>query len=198
MDTDLLLEISGFSIGVLYLYWEYHANPRLWLAGLIMPAISMWLYYSRGLYADFAMNIYYLLMGIYGYLAWTFSFRRRRKSTLPIRHITPGVLALTLLAFAAVYAAIAAWLLLLTDSTVPWLDAFTTAGSIIGTWLLARKYLEQWLAWLAVDVVCVYLYVYKGIYLYATLYCVYTVIALLGLAKWRRLMTSEQTAPPQS
>ncbi len=193
MPLDNILEIAGFLIGLLYLYWEYHANPRMWFASLIMPMISMWVYFSKGLYADFAMNIYYLLMGIYGYLAWTFNFHRREKAPLPITHITAGTLAATLGVFALVYALIAAWLIYCTDSTVPYYDAFTTALSIIATWMLARKYIEQWIAWMMVDAVCVGLYIYKGIYFYAALYLIYTVIAILGYRKWRRLMTSPST-----
>jgi nicotinamide mononucleotide transporter len=71
---------------------------------------------------------------------------------------------------------------------VPWSDAFTTALSIIAMWMLARKYAEQWLAWLVVDAVCVALYIYKGIYFYATLYAIYTVIAYIGYRKWLRMM----------
>ena len=55
-------------------------------------------------------------------------------------------------------------------------------------WMLARKYLEQWIAWIAVDAVCVGLYIYKGIHLYAVLYALYTVIAFIGYRNWRRMM----------
>ncbi|MDE6121103.1 MAG: nicotinamide mononucleotide transporter family protein, partial [Muribaculaceae bacterium] len=53
------LEIAGFLLGILYLWWEFHADRRMWIAGLLMPMLSMAVYYSKGLYADFAMNIYY-------------------------------------------------------------------------------------------------------------------------------------------
>lgn len=195
MTLDKILEIAGFIIGLLYLYWEYHANPRMWIAGLLMPMISMWVYFSKGLYADFGMNIYYLLMAIYGYLAWTFNFRRREKASLPIRHISPRALLGAVGAFIPVYAAIALWLIYGTDSNVPLYDAFTTAMSIIATWMLARKYLEQWIAWIMVDAVCVGLYIYKGIYFYAALYLLYTVIAILGYRKWRRMMTAAPATP---
>ena len=90
-----------------------------------------------------------------------------------------------------IWVAIALFLLGATDSTVPWADAFTTAMSITGTWMLARKYIEQWLAWVLVDVVCVALYIYKGIYPYALLYTIYTVVAFFGYRKWRRLMAAQ-------
>jgi nicotinamide mononucleotide transporter len=74
-----------------------------------------------------------------------------------------------------------------TDSTVPWWDAFTTALSIVGMWMLARKWLEQWWVWMLVDVVSCGLYIYKGIYFYAALYGIYAVVAWFGYRKWKGL-----------
>ena len=198
IDFDMILEIAGLALGLAYLYYEYHANGRMWLVSMVMPMVSMWIYFSKGLYADFCMNIYYLVMAVYGYIAWTFGFAPRRKAEkerVRITHIGVRALGGTLAATAAVYAAIAAWLVYCTDSTVPYYDAFTTALSIIGTWMLARKYIEQWVAWLLVDAVCVGLYIYKGIYFYAALYAVYTVFVFFGYAKWRRLMHAQSANP---
>lgn len=184
------LEILGFCIGVLYLWWEYHANAKVWIASVIMPAINMWVYYYKGLYADFAINIYYLLIAVYGYLAWTFSFTQKKQ--LEITHAGTAVAVRLAMSFILLWTGIAALLIYCTDSTVPWTDAFTTALSIVGLWMLARKYVEQWLVWMVVDAVCVWLYVYKGLYLYAVLYAVYTVIAILGYRKWIRIMNKRQ------
>lgn len=188
---DLFLEILGFSVGIIYLWWEYHADARVWIASMVMPAISMWIYYSKGIYADFAINIYYLVMAVYGYWAWT---RRRggrgasARKELHVSH-TP------LWAWGAVAAATSLlWLLLwwilsrFTDSTVPVADAFTTALSVVALWMMARKYAEQWLAWMVVDVVCVGLYAYKGLIFYPVLYSAYTVIAAFGYRKWLRMI----------
>lgn len=75
-----------------------------------------------------------------------------------------------------------------TDSTVPWMDSFTTALSIVAMWMLARKYVEQWLVWIVVDAVSAGLYVYKELYFTAGLYALYTVIAYFGYKEWKRLM----------
>lgn len=187
-----ILEIAGFVIGLLYLWWEYHANSKLWLASLIMPAISMWIYFSKGLYADFGINIYYLLIAIYGYWVWTHGGRHNKSadsgSAVPITHIPFRILAGASGVFVAVWCAIYLILTNFTNSTVPLCDSFTTALSIVAMWLLAKKYVEQWIAWVVVDIVCVGLYIYKGIYFYATLYAVYSVVACFGYRKWLRLM----------
>lgn len=190
MDWDLIIEILGFSVGIIYLWFEYHANPLMWLASVVMPMISLYIYYSRGLYADFGINIYYLAIAIYGYIHWTRSGNTKsgKKKNLDVTH-TPlvawGAIALGL---AALWATLWYILTTFTDSTVPVADAFTTALSIVAMWMLARKWAEQWLAWLVVDAVCVGLYCYKGIFLYATLYAVYTVIAWFGYRKWCRMI----------
>lgn len=187
---DRILEILGFTVGVIYLYYEYHADSRMWMASIIMPAISLWIYFRKGIYADFAINIYYFVIAVYGYIVWTFNLRKKEKRILPITSIPKRyILPLTAVG-AAVYAVLLAWLLFGTDSNIPYLDALTTALSIVAMWMLARKYIEQWIVWIVVDAVCVGLYAYKGIYLYSALYLIYTVIAFFGLAKWRRQMQS--------
>ena len=185
---DQFLEILGFTIGILYLWWEYHADRRVWLASVVMPMISMWIYFTKGLYADFAINIYYLVIAVYGFIAWTRGAVKEKGKPRAITHITLSVGAACVLASGALWWLI--WLLLtrLTDSTVPVADAFTTALSIVGMWMMARKYAEQWLVWIIVDFVCVGLYYYKGIYFYTGLYAIYTVIACFGYRKWVKMI----------
>ena len=197
MDWNLILQIAGLAIGLLYLWWEYHADAKLWIASIIMPTISIWLYFRKGLYADFAINIYYWVIAVYGYIAWTWRGKtepaneHEDKPVLPIRHTSIGVAAGCLVATGALWALIWWVLATFTNSTVPVTDAFTTALSIVAMWMLARKYIEQWLAWFVVDFVCVGLYIYKGIPLYALLYALYTIIALLGYRKWMKLMAAQ-------
>lgn len=190
LTLDRILEILGFAVGMIYLWWEYHADPRVWLASVVMPAISMWVYFSKGLYADFGINIYYLVIAVYGFRVWTRGNKKADKSGAgqKITHTPPRAWAVVAVSLAVLWVAI--WFLLtrVTDSTVPVADAFTTALSIVAMWMMARKYAEQWLAWLVVDVVCVGLYIYKGLVFYPILYAVYSVIAVFGYRKWLRLM----------
>ena len=96
------------------------------------------------------------------------------------------------MAFVAALLLIAFVLINHTDSTVPWSDSFTTALSIVGMWMLARKYIEQWWVWCVVDVACSALYTYKGLYFTAALYAVYAIIAIFGYFKWKKLMQNEE------
>lgn len=193
------MEILGFIVGILYLWWEYHANPKVWLASVVMPAISMWIYFSKGLYADFAINIYYLAIAVYGYWRWTSgshrsdddkSGKQQKGNGSGIMHTPIRMWPILTLAALAIWGAIWWILVTFTDSTVPVADAFTTALSIVALWMMARKFAEEWLVWLVVDLVCSMLYWYKGLPLYCILYAIYTVIAWFGYRKWLRLMKS--------
>jgi len=190
LDIKLILQIAGVALGLLYLWLEYRADIRLWIVGLVMPVVHGALYLRAGLYADCAMQLYYIAAGLYGWLVWHNAPRRKGPEAGRIvrtpRRIVP--------ALAAVYAAVHALLYLLlarfTNSTVPVWDSFTTALCIVAYWMLSRKYLEQWLVWLVVDLATVGLYLYKGIPLTAGLYALYSALAVAGYLRWRRQMRS--------
>lgn len=181
------LEITGTFVGLLYLWFEYKASIWLWAAGIVMPALSLLVYYRTGLYADFGINIYYLLAGLYGWFMWLRGASGKRE--LPVVH-TPvrQVLPLTLISVGLFFAI--AWILIFfTDSNVPWLDSLTTALSIVAMWMLAYKQAEQWLVWIVVDAVSCGLYLYKGLPFYAVLYGIYTIIAFFGYFKWVKMIS---------
>ena len=201
MSNLQILDLIGFAVGLIYLYLEYKASIWLWVAGVVMPAVDMVLYYKAGLYADFGMAIYYCLAAVYGYVAWKCpGMRRRIKLTsgnagavmeeeagkgitrFPRERIVPvaGI-------FALLWLGLWAFLSHATNSTVPVTDAFTTALSIVALWALARKYAEQWLLWLVVDLVCCALYIYKGIPFKAAIYGLYSLVAIGGYRRWLQL-----------
>ena len=188
------IELLGTIVGLLYLWLEYRASIYLWVASVVMPAIYLIIYYDAGLYADFGINIYYLIIAIYGWAAWRYGFSIGRGSEgreLPISH-TPARRWLPLAGVTSIVFVAIAWVLInLTDSTVPYADAFTTALSVVGMWMLARKYIEQWWVWLVVDVASVVLYIYKDLYFTAALYALYAVVAVFGYRKWKKLMSEQ-------
>lgn len=191
------IEILGTIVGLIYLWQEYHASIHLWITSIIMPAIYLYVYYNAGLYADFGINIYYLIIALYGWMAWRYNFSiRGRKSNskkLFISHINSGSIVRLALLFAAAWALISYILIHFTNSTVPLTDAFTTALSIVGMYMLARKYIEQWCVWLVVDIASSALYIYKELYFTAALYALYAIIAIFGYRKWKQLMNNENS-----
>ena len=182
------LDILTTVLGLIYIWLEYRASIALWVVGIIMPALDIYLYWSHGLYGDAGMACYYTLAAFYGFTVWKFKKTKKLKLPLPIIHMPkskyPPAIVFFLLAWGATYYVLITW----TNSTVPVLDSFTNALSFVGLWALARKYLEQWLFWMVVDLVCTILYVQKGIPFKAMLYGLYVVIAVMGYYKWKGMM----------
>lgn len=191
------MEIAGVVVGVIYLWLEYRASIYLWMASIVMPAIYLFVYYDAGLYADTAINIYYLVIALYGWAAWKwgFSFRRQAKERpaeeLKISHISPREWLRMAVLYIVAQTVITTALICLTDSDVAWFNGLTSALSIVGMYMLARKYIEQWWVWLAVDILSAGLYFYKDLHFTAVLYAAYAVIAVFGYKKWKLLMMEE-------
>ena len=190
------LDILTTILGLIYIWLEYRASIFLWIVGIVMPALDIWLYWQHGLYGDVGMATYYTLAAVYGYIVWKWGHGEKR--TLPISHMPLRlylpVTVFFFVAWGATYYILITW----TNSIVPVLDAFTNALSFVGLWALARKYMEQWFFWIAVDVVCTFLYVTKGIPFKAGLYGLYVVIAVAGWFKWRQLMHRQNHQDQQS
>ena len=189
MELKLILQIVGVALGLLYLWLEYRANTWLWIVGMLMPCVHCVLYYKSGLYADCAMQGYYILAGLYGLIAWLVG-HKRKENRLRIAHTPLRLVAPLVVVYGVLHIAIYYVLVHFTDSTVPFWDSMTTAMSMVAMWLLSRKYLEQWLVWLVVDMITVGLYLYKGIPLTAGLYTLYCALAVAGYLRWKRQATT--------
>ncbi len=189
------IEIIGAVIGLLYLYLEYNANKWLWPVGVLMPIVYVWIFFQSKFYADMGINVYYFFASIYGWVRWT--KHKSEGAGLPIRHTPHRYIIPILTIGTALFAAIAFILIRFTDSPVPYGDSFTTALSILGMWLLAHKYVEQWWFWFFVNIISCGLYVWKGLYPTSILFAIYSVISVFGYLKWKRMMSSETTVERQ-
>ena len=196
--SDHWLDILGTITGLVYIYQEYKASIYLWLTGIIMPVIYIFVYLDAHLYADFGMQVYYVLASVYGFLTWQWNkFMKkgdgsRHTEELPITHMPLRAVIPAMAVFLVMWVGIYYILILFTNSTVPVLDSFGNALSIIGLWALARKYVEQWLIWIVADIELSALYVYKDIPFTAMLYALYVVIAVAGYRKWLQIMKKEK------
>lgn len=195
------LDIVTTVLGLAYILLEYKASAWLWLVGFVMQALGIVLYYQKGLYADCAMEFYYISMTVYGYWRWIRKVPAtgnggKKAATLAIRHFPRRLVLPWVLIIAAVWAVIYFLLVNYTNSTVPLADSFTTALSMVGIWALAHKYLEQWFIWIAVDIVTCLLYFHKDIPFKASLYGLYVVIAVFGYRKWRSIIRASESTKP--
>lgn len=191
MDWLQLIDIVSTVLGLLYLWLEYRANIWLWAVSIIMPIVHSYLYFAKGLYADFGMEFYYVAAAIYGYCCWRWGKKDGDAKEVPITHYKHSHIMPSVIVGFALWGGLYWFLSTFTDSTVPLLDSFTTALSAVALWALAKKYVEQWLLWLVVDAVSCGLYIYKGIPFTASLYGFYTVMAVAGYLRWKKLAATQ-------
>jgi len=182
------IEIFGVVTGILYVILEVKQNRMLWPLGIITSTAYVYIFFTGKFYADMGLQIYYVLISIYGWYYWSRGGLRADKGELPVVRINRQQLLLLFLTFALSWALIYFVLDRYTDSTVPLGDSFTTALAIVATWMLTRKIIEQWFLWIIANVVSIGLYIYKGLYPTVFLYAVYAGMAVYGYMEWKRSM----------
>ncbi len=186
-------ELVAVLLGIAYLLLAVRESLWCWYAAFVSTGIFLWLFWEVNLLMESALQLYYLAMAVYGWHQWRHGSRSGR--TQPAAAATAGQalpigtwqLRTHFLAIAAVLAASAGSGFLLaqyTDAALPYLDSFTTWGSILTTWMVARKILENWLYWLVIDSASIYLYLERGLLLTAGLFAIYLVIVVFGYRRW--------------
>lgn len=185
------IELFGVVTGILYVILEVKQNRLLWPLGLLTSATYVYIFFHGKFYADMGLQVYYVLISIYGWFYW--SRGGQRSDTGELRVIRGGrrQLMVLFLVFVISWAGIYFLLDRLTDSTVPLGDSFTTAMAIVATWMLARKIIEHWFLWIIANLVSIALYIYKGLYPTVILYVVYTAMAVYGYLEWKKTMNGK-------
>ncbi len=181
------VEIIGTLLGLLFLYFEIKQSKWLWPVGLFSSLMYIYVFFISKFYADMGLQFYYVFISIYGWFRWS-AVKESTKKELPVVNLSMNLFIKLLLASLLIYLAISFILVNFTDSPLPYWDSFTTALSIVATWMLARKILQQWLLWVAVNFVSMCLYFYKELYPTVILFAIYTVLAFYGYYKWKKDM----------
>jgi nicotinamide mononucleotide transporter len=181
-----LLEAAGVLFGLLYLVLAVRESIWCWLAAFVSSVLSVIVLFDARLYSESALSVFYAAMAVYGWYQWLGGRRRGVRS--PELPISTWSARAHLRALAAILAATAAigWLMTNTSAAFPYLDALVTAGSIVTTYMVAKKILENWLYWILFDGLALYLYVARELYWYAGLFVLYLVLVVVGFRRWRR------------
>ncbi|MHB9056684.1 MAG: nicotinamide riboside transporter PnuC [Paludibacteraceae bacterium] len=185
------VEIVGAILSLIYLYLSIREKSALWVFGFLSSALYIFVFFESKLYADMSLNFYYLGVSIYGWINWHRKTGKEVDSVLTVTWIT-GKKQISEYAAGILVVYLAYYLILefLTDSPIPVADSIVGALSIIATWMLAKKKIENWLVWLAVDAFAAGLYFYKGLYPTAVLFIVYTIMAGVGYYQWKKGMNT--------
>lgn len=203
-----LFELLAFVLSVTTVALNIRQNHWAWLFAIVSSAAYCVVFFNSRLYGDAGLQLVFIVVSVWGWYSWlhgasaissnttaaTTNSRERRMlavSTLDARGwLLAGV------GWALGYLVLSWFLRTYTNTDVPHTDAFLTAGSLVGQVLLSRKKLENWHAWIIVDVLYVGLYVYKGLLLTGVLYALFVAMAVAGLVAWRRTLPAAGSAAP--
>ncbi|MCB1692347.1 MAG: nicotinamide mononucleotide transporter [Pseudomonadales bacterium] len=190
-NQNSAIELIAVVLAITYLLLAVRENIACWYAAFVSTAIYFFIFMRVHLYMESALQIYYLAMAVYGWYEWKRGAGDEGVSIStwrPARHlqVVCTVIALSILTALA----LDRW----TDARLPLLDSFTTWGAIVTTWMVARKILENWVYWLVIDSVSVYLYIDRSLYFTALLFIAYLVIVVFGWIEWHRTWRTQQAA----
>lgn len=178
------LELIAVVMGVAYLLLAMREQIWCWYAAFVSTCLSIYIFWDVSLLMESALQIYYLIMAVYGWYQWQRG--AGDKGELPISTWTMQTHLMVILGVLACSALSGYLLTNHTQAAWPYLDSFTTWGSIVTTYMVAKKVLENWIYWLAIDSLSIFLYLDRGLYLYALLFIIYLIIVILGLIAWTR------------
>ena len=186
------LELVSMLLSVATVLLDIRRNHWAWLLAIVSSAAYAVVFFGAKLYGDAGLQGVFIAASVWGWAQW---LRGVAGKPLPVTWLDRAGRLWSLAGWGIGYLALSAFLHAYTDTDVPHMDGFLTAGSLLGTLLTARKKIENWHTWIVVDVLYVGLYVYKGLHLTAILYAVFVVLAVLGLRAWRVAARTDAHAP---
>ena len=179
------IEITGAILSLIYLYLSINQKVSLWFFGIVSSVFYIVVFFQSKLYADMSLQFYYVVISVYGWINWKHG-KSGDKEELPTTKASGTLLIKISIATGLIYLVYYFVLAKFTDSTIPKVDSLVGALSIIGTWMLARKLIENWIVWIVVDGLCVGLYIYKELYPTTVLFAIYTAMSVIGYRQWKK------------
>lgn len=176
-------EWSAVACSLLYVILVSYKVLAAWIFAAISSALYIYLCYSNRLYLESILQIFYFIMAIYGWYMWTSDDDTKDVVVIrwPIRYHLLNILisGLLMLLFGYIFDNYS-------NQANPYLDAFTTIFSLMATFMVAKKVLENWIYWIIIDAFSVYLFASRGLYMTSVLFILYTLIAVFGYFQWKK------------
>jgi nicotinamide mononucleotide transporter len=177
-------EWSAVVLALAYLVLAVRQHIACWLFAALSSGIFLWLFARAGLAMQSVLQLFYIAMAGYGWYSWRAGKVDAQHSRPVVRW--PASWHLHAVGVVAIVAAVNGWMLQSAGTgTVPYVDAFVAWGSVLATWMVARKVLENWLYWIVLDLLAAALYWAQGLYATAVLFLLYAAIAVQGYRSWR-------------
>jgi len=177
-----LLELMAVVFAIFYLVLAVRENILCWFAAGISTLIFLYIFWDVKLYMESGLQVYYFFMAVFGWYQWRLANDGSTSLQVSMWSMGKHFIALAfiaLLTFTSGY-----FLDYGTDAQLPYLDSFTTWGSVVTTFMVVRKVLENWIYWLVIDSISIYLYIDRELYFTSMLFVVYIVIIFFGWLSW--------------
>ncbi len=182
------LEIVAVVAAILYLLLAIRENIWCWLFAFISTSIYIYLFHSVSLLSESLLNIYYLVMAIYGWYQW----QKGHNNELLKIVSWPLKIHGTLILMTGLMVPLLGYGMSKLGASMPYLDAFTTCFAVLATIMVAHKVLENWHYWLVINVISVYLFVSKELFLTAAMFVLYVLLTIIGYFKWKKHYASQR------
>lgn len=180
LDFNLsIIESTAVILSIIYVVLATKQNIYCWTFAFISTTLYVYICYNAQLFAETGLQVFYLIMAVYGYLNWNNSNNKLGINQFSISKHLLIILIGTICSFLAGY-----FFSTYTTSKMPIVDSFTTVFSIIATFMLTKKILGNWLYWIIIDFVSIYLYYSRELHLTSLLFFAYAIIAIFGYFAW--------------
>ena len=180
--TLLIIESLAVILGILYLILAAKEDVKCWYAALISSLLFIYTMYQADLIMQSLLQVFYVIMAVYGWLQWSDKankkFVLRIKRWRKINHLYAFILIVSLSILSGIF------LQKFIESKFPFLDALTTWGAIITTYMVAKKIIENWIYWFVINSISIYLFILRELYLTSALFFIYLIIIIFGYNSW--------------
>ena len=179
------LEITAVIFAILYLILAVKQNILCWIAGIISSVLYFFIMQKAGLYMEAYLQVFYVVMGIYGWSQWSASNASNPSFIVNAWSKYQHMIAISIILALSL---LSGFLLeRYTDAALPFLDALVSWGAVVATYMVAKKLLENWIYWFVIDATSIFLFIERGLWLSAVLFATYLVIIFFGYQSWNKV-----------
>jgi len=185
LSSAVLMEIFAVLFAIIYLLLAVKQDVRCWYAAILSSSLYFFIMLSAKLYMEAYLQIFYILMAVYGWLQWNKVNVNKTKFIVRTWSIKQHVIVISMI---LMFAYISGSLLnIYTKAALPFIDAFTTWGAIVAIYMVAKKLLENWIYWFVIDSISILLFLSRELYLTSILFFVYLIIIYFGYRSWTKI-----------
>ena len=179
------LEITAVIFAILYLILAVKQNILCWIAGIISSVLYFFIMQKAGLYMEAYLQVFYVVMGIYGLSQWSASNASNPSFIVNTWSKYQHMIAISIILALSLLSG--SLLERYTDAALPFLDALVSWGAVVATYMVAKKLLENWIYWFVIDATSIFLFIERGLWLSAVLFATYLVIIFFGYQSWNKV-----------